>query len=120
MSDTAQIFERARQHVEAAVVEKAMSDAAFRKMLVTAPHQAIRELLGVDPIPNMVIRVIEEQPGEVTLVLPRSIAEDELPDELLDLASGGSGMSFPGGRKLLELCYKGPIGPGPNGILPQA
>lgn len=120
MTDTASVFERARQHVEAAVIEKAMADAAFRRQLVDAPHQAIRGLLGVDPVPGMTIRVIEEVPGEVVLVLPRVITEDELPDELLDLAAGGSGMSFPGGRKLLELCYRGRSGPGPNGILPQA
>ncbi|MEH0069490.1 hypothetical protein V6L77_02700 [Pannonibacter sp. Pt2-lr] len=36
---------------------------------------------------------MEEAPGEVVLVLPRSIAQDELPDELLDMASGGVSFS---------------------------
>ena len=37
--------------------------------------------------------VIEEQAGEINIVLPASIEQDELPDELLDLASGGIGFS---------------------------
>ena len=46
-------------------------------------------MLGVDPIPAYTIKVVEEQPGEIVLVLPREIAQDELSDDLLDLASGG-------------------------------
>ncbi len=80
----------ARAHIEAALIEKATTDAAFRALLTSNPHAAIRELLGTDPIPSLKITVVEEQAGEVTLVLPRKIAQDELPDELLDYASGGN------------------------------
>ncbi|NBN65088.1 NHLP leader peptide family natural product precursor [Microvirga tunisiensis] len=80
----------ARQNIQRALIEKASEDAAFRQKLIDNPHAALRELIGTDPIPSVTIRVIEEQPGEVTLVLPRNMAEDELPDELLDLASGGT------------------------------
>ncbi len=48
--------------------------------------------------------MIEEQPGEVILVLPRNIAQDELPDELLDLASGGFGS--PANGKGMEILCK--------------
>ncbi|MGY4749026.1 NHLP leader peptide family RiPP precursor [Pannonibacter sp. Q-1] len=84
---------RVRQHVEEALLAKAGEDAAFRTLLLSDPRAALKQLLGVDPIPSLKIRVIEEQAGEVTLVLPRKIAQDELPDELLDYASGGGFMS---------------------------
>ncbi|MEH0069492.1 NHLP leader peptide family RiPP precursor [Pannonibacter sp. Pt2-lr] len=84
---------QARQHIEKALIEKAMADSAFREELKANPHAAIKSLLGTDPIPGMKITVVEETPGEAILVLPRSIAQDELPDELLDFASGGTGFS---------------------------
>ncbi|WP_430512299.1 NHLP leader peptide family natural product precursor [Pannonibacter phragmitetus] len=87
MTDT---MASARAHIEAALLEKAISDAAFRELLKSNPHAALRQLLGNDPIPSLKITVVEEQAGEVTLVLPRKIAQDELPDELLDYASGGN------------------------------
>ncbi|MEH0072559.1 NHLP leader peptide family natural product precursor [Pannonibacter sp. Pt2-lr] len=90
MTDT---MAAARAHIEAALIEKATYDAAFCKLLKSNPHAALRELLGNDPIPSLKITVVEEQAGEVTLVLPRKIAQDELPDELLDYASGGGFMS---------------------------
>ncbi|WP_186393419.1 MULTISPECIES: NHLP leader peptide family RiPP precursor [unclassified Pannonibacter] len=80
-----------RAHIESVLIEKAASDATFRALLTSNPHAALRKLLGVDTLPSLKITVIEEQPGEITLVLPRAIAQDELPDELLDYASGGDG-----------------------------
>lgn len=83
----------ARQYIERALIEKAMSDKAFRDELKANPHAVLKSLLGANPIPSLKITVVEEAPGEVILVLPRSIAQDELPDELLDLASGGVSFS---------------------------
>lgn len=87
---TNNLIAQARQHIEKALIEKAMADSAFREELKANPHAALKALLGADPIPAMKITVVEETPGEAILVLPRSIAQDELPDELLDLASGGA------------------------------
>ncbi len=53
----------------------------------------MKGLLGVDPIPGYKINVVEEQPGEVTIALPAALDENELSDELLDLASGGISFS---------------------------
>lgn len=72
-----------------ALLEKADQDRAFADLLKTNPHSAIKALFGADPIPDHRIQVIEEQPGEIVLVLPHAIDESELPDALLDLASGG-------------------------------
>lgn len=81
---------RARAHIEAGLIEKAGSDASFRALLKNDPHAAIRQLSGNDPVPGMKITVVEEPADEVMLVLPRAIAADELPDELLDYAVGGA------------------------------
>ncbi|WP_430512893.1 NHLP leader peptide family RiPP precursor [Pannonibacter phragmitetus] len=82
-------IETARKEVEAALVQKALEDADFRVRLVRDPQGTLKELLGFNPIPGYAIRVIEEQLGEVVLVLPRPLEIDELPDEVLDLAAGG-------------------------------
>ncbi|NBN65089.1 NHLP leader peptide family natural product precursor [Microvirga tunisiensis] len=92
-NDFADGLTKARAHIEAALIARATEDERFRALLKADPHAALKELMGTDPIPSLTIRVVEEQPGEVTLVLPRQIAEDELPDELLDLASGGVSFS---------------------------
>ncbi len=81
---------QARIHAERALIEQAATDSDFRTLLTSNPHAALKELLGVDPIPSHTIKVVEEQPGEIVLVLPRAIGQDELPDELLDLAAGGA------------------------------
>lgn len=90
MSHVPDPMTQARQHIERALIEKAQSDEAFRKLLLQDPRAALKQLIGVDPIPGFKIRVLEEVPGEVVLVLPRAIAQDELPDEILDYAAGGA------------------------------
>lgn len=82
-----------RNQAEKALVERAQSNPAFRALLKDNPHAALKEMLGVDPIPGMKISVIEEQPGEITIILPAALDQSELPDELLDLASGGVSFS---------------------------
>lgn len=83
-----------RLHIEKAVVEKANRDAAFRERLKTNPQAALEEVLEREnPLKNLKINVIEEKPGEATIVLRAPIMLDELPDELLDLASGGVSFS---------------------------
>lgn len=83
-------LDKARHLLERQLIDKATEDAAFRALLIADPHQALIALLGVDPVPGLTIRVVEEDPGEAILVLPRSLGQDELPDDLLDFASGGA------------------------------
>jgi hypothetical protein len=79
-----------RENVQAAVVQKAETDAEFRSLLVSDPQAAVSKILGCNPLPHLKMSVIEEKPGEVIIVLPAPIEVDELPDEMLDLASGGT------------------------------
>lgn len=90
MSDT---MTAVRNQVSGKLIERAQTDGDFRALLKSEPHKALQQLLGVDPIPGFKINVIDEKPGEINIVLPAEIAQDELPDELLDLASGGVSFS---------------------------
>ncbi|NBN65087.1 NHLP leader peptide family RiPP precursor [Pannonibacter tanglangensis] len=90
MSDSTPSLTEARAQLEASVLRRAAEDAEFRALLLADPHAALGQLLGTDPVPSLKIRVVEEVAGEVVLVLPRQIAQDELPDELLDFAAGGN------------------------------
>lgn len=83
-------LDQARRKLEADLRDAATGDAGFRARLLADPHAAIAEHLGFDPAPGIRIRVIEEGEGEAVLVLPRALGQDELPDALLDLASGGA------------------------------
>lgn len=83
-----------RAHIQQALIAKAVDEEEFRDLLKADPHAALTKLLGCDnPLPNLKINVIEEKTGEVTIVLPAPLQRDELPDELLDLASGGTSFS---------------------------
>lgn len=93
------VLARVRTHVEAQALEKAGADPSFRDRLKSDPHGALKTLLGINPIPGFKISVVEEQAGEVVLVLPHNLVIDELPDELLDLASGGGGFAGPNGNR---------------------
>lgn len=93
----------ARAQMEKALLDRAETDAVFRNRLLIEPHGAIEALFGIDPVSSLKIRVLEEGEGEVVLVLPRPIADDELPDDLLDYAAGG-GRYGPHGTVLENLC----------------
>jgi len=83
-----------RDHVVKAMVTKAVNEPDYRDLLKADPHEALTVLLEREnPMPHLKINVIEEKPGEVTVVLPAPMQRDELPDELLDLASGGTSFS---------------------------
>jgi hypothetical protein len=74
------------------IVDRATRDADFRRRLIESPQQAIQEELGTSVSSSATIRVIEEQPGEVVLVLPARGMESgaRLTDEDLEGAAGGA------------------------------
>ncbi|MEH0072973.1 NHLP leader peptide family RiPP precursor [Pannonibacter sp. Pt2] len=80
----------ARQTLETAIRRRAGEDAAFRNMLLTDTKALLEEVFGAQGAPGLQIKVIEEQPGEVVLVLPAVPAgHDELSAQDLDKVSGG-------------------------------
>ena len=81
----------ADQSLERLVQDKAAADPVFRAALVADPLAAIAEAFRLAPLPGLKLTVIEEQPGEVVLVLPRAgaVEADELSEAELARASGG-------------------------------
>jgi hypothetical protein len=77
------------------IIDRAMRDSNFRTRLLENPQVAIAEELGTSISSTTTIRVIEEQPNEVVLVLPaRSIDPGTmLSDEELEQAAGGLSVS---------------------------
>jgi hypothetical protein len=84
------------------IIDRATSDPDFRNRLVSNPNETISQALGV-PLPrNVAVRVIEEQPGEVVLVLPAQPAPtgSQLSDADLEAVAGGGTVDSWGG----DLC----------------
>jgi hypothetical protein len=85
------------QGAQQQVIDRASSDPEFRAQLLENPKEAISKQLGV-PLPEgITIRAIEEQPGEVVLVLPaRGTASGARlsSQDLEQVAGGGSANSY--------------------------
>lgn len=79
----------ARQTLEAALRTRADQDPAFRNMLLTDTKPLLEEIFGAQDVPAFQLRVIEEKPGEVVLVLPAITNADELSERDLDQVAGG-------------------------------
>ena len=91
-----------RQHIDAAVRERALRDSAFRARLIADPSAAVADALGVEIPAGISIRVVEERPGEVVVVVPpASVAEGELTDAELQEAVGGW---HPSGGTQVNVC----------------
>jgi len=73
------------------IVERAVSDPAFRQQLLANPKRTLEQTLGVTLPPSLEVVVEEETASRVCLVLPRlAPASEELTDEQLTAAAGGS------------------------------
>ncbi len=63
MSDTATVIAKARQGIEAALIEKASTDPDFRALLIAEPHAALKNLLGGGPAAFIWIPCYRGSPG---------------------------------------------------------
>lgn len=81
----------AARDAEQQIIDRAMRDPDFRNRLLENPREAIQDELGI-ALATATIRVIEEQPGEVVLVLPAQTAESasSLSDQDLESVAGGT------------------------------
>lgn len=73
------------------LITHAERDDAFREQLKSDPRAAIAQEFGVTPPEDLQVRVIEEAPNEVVLVLPAKVEPGAISDEALSGAAGGSG-----------------------------
>ena len=78
-----------RLRIEAGIIERAANDPRFRAQLIADPRQGLASHLGVRMPDQLSIRVDEEQPGEVVLVLPALSLPDELTDQELEAVAAG-------------------------------
>lgn len=81
------------QEFEADLVAKAWKDKAFKQELLSNPKATIAKEFGI-PIPdNIEVRVLEENPNTLYIVLPVEPAdlesEGEVSDEALEAIAGG-------------------------------
>ncbi len=80
-----------RQQIEETLVTKALQDDAFRQQLLSNPNSALEAELG-QPLPGGIqLRVVEETPDTLYLVLPTKVASsEELSEEALESVAGGA------------------------------
>ena len=84
-----------RQTFEAQVIERSLRDPEFRQELMSNPRDVMEREFGMRIPEGVEIKVIEETPEKVYLVLPQGVASGgeafELSDEELDAVAGGLG-----------------------------
>jgi len=81
-----------RQQFEQQLIEKAMKDPDFRKRLLENPKAVIKEETGVELPAFVNLRIFEEDPQTVYLILPSVPAEPdttELAETELEMIAGG-------------------------------
>ena len=61
---------KTHEEMQAAIVERAVEDAAFRARLIDDPKATIEEVLGIAVPEAMIVAVHEDGPTHTHLVLP--------------------------------------------------
>ena len=83
-----------RKDIEQKLIEKALKDEAFRKQLIGNTEVAIEQETGMKIPESMNIKIVEEDPKTIYLVLPYVPATEtqvELSEiELQEVAGGGN------------------------------
>jgi hypothetical protein len=59
-----------RPEIERRIVDRAQSDPAFRERLLADPRAALGELLDLEVPERIEVRVVEERPDLLCIVLP--------------------------------------------------
>jgi hypothetical protein len=84
--------ENRRKQLESIVIEKALKDEQFKSELKSNPSQVIGREIGTAIPSNISIKVLEEDPGTVYIVLPYAAPKkegDELTEMELHTVAGG-------------------------------
>ena len=61
---------KTRKDLEAEIIAKAWEDEQFRQELLSNPKEAIAKTLGAKLAENLEIKVVQETPNNLYLVLP--------------------------------------------------
>ncbi len=61
---------KTRKDLEAEIIAKAWEDERFRQELLSNPKEAIAKILGTKLAENLEVRVVQEAPNDLYLVLP--------------------------------------------------
>ena len=83
-----------RQQLEQKLIEKAMKDGTFRKLLIENPASIIESETGMKISKTIKIKVMEEDQQTVYLVLPATSLQNsdlELSEAELESVAGGTG-----------------------------
>lgn len=80
---------RSRGTVEQALIRKSLEDESFRQRLLAEPKSTIEQELGERLPAELEVRVLEETPDTLYLVVPSNGAPGELSDNELDAVAGG-------------------------------
>lgn len=68
---------------------KAATNAEFRKLALSDPTAAVKQVAGKEVPEGITIKIIENEPGvDLTIVLP-PLQTEELSDEQLERVAGG-------------------------------
>lgn len=87
------------ESVEAMIRARAKRDPGFRTRLREDPAGAVAETLDIDVSEGVRVRVVEESPGEVVVVLPAGLADPcELTLKELELMADGRARGGGSGR----------------------
>ncbi len=82
-----------RKEFEAGIIAKALENPDFRKELLKNPRAVVEREVGAEIPDAFKIKVIEEDPGTVTIVLPQKYVtakeKGELTSDMLEKISGG-------------------------------
>jgi Nitrile hydratase, alpha chain len=82
-----------RAELERRLIERSLEDEEFRRRLLDDPKGAVEQEIGTRLPQEIKLRVVEESPDTIYLVLPRSLPlggeGEELSDRELDAVAGG-------------------------------
>ncbi len=81
-----------RAEVESTLVQRSMEDEDFRQRLLDDPKATVEQELGIGLPEDVEVRVVEESPQSIYLVLPSDSPlgqGEELSDQELEQVAGG-------------------------------
>ena len=82
-------YQEAEQIIQQ-VIKRAQTDAEYRRLCLSDPNGAVREVASKEVPDNYTLRFVENHGADLTVVLPDAIAEQtELSDRELDYVAGG-------------------------------